>query len=116
MEKGKNEVTALENVEVVNAEHEMVIKLVNPYEFEGTTYTEIDLTSLENIKGKDMIAIQKEVDKAGGFSIIPEMSTQYALLAAARMTGLPIEFFENLDARAVLVVKNRVIGFFYKGE
>jgi hypothetical protein len=114
--KEMNEVIAIENVEVVETEHELVIKMEKPYVFEDKAYVELDLRGLEDIKGRDLIAIQREIDKAGGFSIIPEMSTHFATLAAARVTGLPIEFFEGLNAKIVLTIKNRVTGFLYGKE
>jgi len=107
----------IDNVEVLDAAEvemsDLVIKLTKPYTFEGKEYSEIDLMGLHDLKGVDMIAINKAMERTGGFQVIPEMTTQYALLAASKVTGYPIEFFEGLNAKTVLKIKNRVTGFFY---
>lgn len=114
----KKELEVTENTEVETVEAElfdddMVMKLRKPYHFEGKEYTEIDLSGLDNLTGKDMIAAQKVLDRNGSFSFIPEMSLQYACVLASRASKLPIEFFEGLHPREALRLKNKVTGFLY---
>lgn len=113
------EVTENTEVELVEAElvdDDMVMKLRKSYHFEGKEYTEIDLSGLDNLTGKDMIAAQKVLDRNGSFSFLPEMSLQYACVLASRASKLPIEFFEGLHPREALRLKNKVTGFLYGQE
>ena len=90
----ENEAVVIENGEI--AELDGVLKLSKPYIFEGKTYTEIDLSGLENIKAIDMIEANKLYDRSGGFSIMPELSMEYAFIIASKATNKPIELFYGL--------------------
>ena len=106
---------------VTNAEEEedgYVIKLKKPYKFEGKEYTEIDLSGLEDISARDMIAVNKYMERSGGngLSVMPEVSLEYACNLAARAAQLPIEFFLGLPGHVSMKVKNRVMGFLFGAE
>lgn len=103
-----------ENGEVI--ENESILKLSKPYTFEGNTFNEIDLSGLENLTAADMIKAQKVLDRSGTFSVIPEMSLEYACIIAANATSQPIEFYKGLNPRDAIKVKNRVTSFFYGTE
>lgn len=105
------EVEVVENGEVI--EKDNVVMLAKPYMFEGKEYTEVDLSGLENITAKDMIEANKIYDRAGGFSIMPELSMEYALVIATRASKYPIEFFYGLQPRDAMRVKNKVTSFFF---
>ncbi|WP_167955132.1 phage tail assembly protein [Anaerosporobacter faecicola] len=112
----KEELEVTEDTEVVEAElvdDNMIMTFKKPYTFEGKEYREIDLSGLDNLTGKDMIAAQKVLDRNGSFSFIPEMSLQYACVLASRATKLPIEFFEGMHPRESIRLKNKVTGFLY---
>jgi hypothetical protein len=95
-----------------------VIKLKKPYKFEGKEYTEIDLSGLEDISARDMIAVNKYMDRNGGtgLSVMPEVSLEYACNLAARAAQLPVEFFLGLPGYVSMKVKNRVMGFLFGAE
>lgn len=95
---------------------ELVIKYRKPYEFEGETYTELDLHGLEDLRGRDLTAIEKAFNKTGVSSFVPESTTTYAKIVATRVTGYPAEYFEDLPVVEVEKIKNAVTGFFYKDE
>lgn len=119
MEKEKMEKVENENMTVETAETEenqMVIKLAKPYHFEDQTYTEIDLSGLENLTGRDMVAVSKTLTRQGDVSMIQEMSMDYALIMASKATGQPVEFFYNLPPKECIKVKNRVTNFLYSAE
>ena len=105
------EVQATENVEVIDNEN--VVEFAKPYKFEGKEYTEVDLSGLENITAADMIEAEKLYGRSGGFSFIPEMSMEYALLIATRASKHPIEFFNGLQPKNAMKVKNKVTSFFF---
>lgn len=99
--------------EVVAEENDLIIVFKKPYTFEGTTYDKIDMSALEDLTAADMIAVNKILEKGGGFSLLPEMSLEYACVIAGRATKLPVEFFKGLHPKEAMKVKNRVTSFFY---
>lgn len=103
--------TEIQNGTVLNKEtvvaDENVIVLKKPYTFEGKEYNHIDLRGLENVTTADLSYCDAQVPAA----IMPEMTLQYALLLASRVTGKPIEFFNQLPGRVGLQVKRTVMVF-----
>ena len=73
-----------------------VITFNKPYKFEGTEYTEIDLTGLDKLTIKDAIDIQKQLTakREVAATVLTETSTAFARMVIAKATGYPIEFFE----------------------
>lgn len=95
---------------------ELIVKYRKPFEFEGETHTELDLHGLEDLRGRDLTAIEKAFNKTGVSSFVPESTTTYAKIVATKVTGLPAEYFEDLPVGEVEKIKNVVVGFFYKDE
>ena len=95
---------------------ELVIKFRKPFSFEGEVHNELDLHGLEDLKGRDLTAIEKAFNKTGVSSVMPETTTTYAKIVATRVTGLPAEYFEDLPVSEIEKIKNAVVGFFYKDE
>ena len=95
---------------------ELVIKYRKPYSFEGEVHTELDLHGLEDLRGRDLTAIEKSFNKTGVSSFVPESTTTFAKIVATRVTGYPAEYFEDLPAGEVEKIKNAVVGFLYKDE
>ena len=73
-----------------------VITLNKPYKFEGTEYTEIDLSGLDKLTIKDAIDIQAQLiaKREVAATVLTETSTAFARMVIAKATGYPIEFFE----------------------
>lgn len=99
-----NEVMAQETEEV----DFMVVDLSKKYKFEGQEITEVDLNALENLTGADMIAINRMMKKRGNTDASPEMTMEFAFFAAFQTTGLPLEFFYQLNAKDSMKIKSRV--------
>lgn len=97
-------------------EQSFVLTFGKPYTFEEETYTEVDLSGLENITAADMIATQKAMARGGTVDMLPEMSVQYACIIAARISGKPIEFFTGLPAKEAIKLKNMVSGFIFGAD
>lgn len=97
------------------AEEENYLKITfgKPFNFEGEIFKGIDLSGLEDIKGRQLTAIEKAFGKAGVVSSMPETTSTYAKIAAAAATGLPAEFFEDLPGKEVRKIKTAVTRFFY---
>lgn len=100
-----------ENGDVIEGQYVVVFN--KPYTFEGTTYTKVDLSGLDNLTAADMIAANKVLDRTGSFTFLPEMSLEYACIIASKAANLPVEFFKGLHPREAVKVKNRVTAFFY---
>ena len=73
-----------------------VITFNKPYKFEGTEYTEIDISGLDKLTIKDAIDIQKQLTakREVAATVLTETSTAFARMVIAKATGYPIEFFE----------------------
>lgn len=100
----------------VEKEPDTLVKFPKPYTFEGITYTEIDLSGLDNLTSEDMIAAEKFLNRSGLITPMPEVSAEYTCFIAAKASGMPVEFFRQLPPKAMIRVKNKVTGFFYGEE
>lgn len=102
-------------VQEEEADVSMIVKFKKPFVFEKKTYTEIDLSVLENITTGDMVAVSKLIGPGtfGRTEMNPEFSLEYACHIAARATNMPVEFFLALRPSDGLKVKNRVVNFFF---
>lgn len=96
-------------------ENTLVLKLSKPYVFDGQTFTEVDLSGLEDATGADLIAVERSLKKRGIVDPLMEMSAPLAAAMAARMTGKPEEFYTGLPIRDMVRVKTAVSGFLYGG-
>lgn len=96
-------------------QEDLVLRFKKPYSFEGETYTEVDLSGLEDLSAADLCKVGKMVKKTDGVDPIAEMSLPYAIFMAARVTGKPLEFFQQLPAREAVKLKTLVAGFLYGG-
>ena len=101
---------------VEDADNFLKITFSKPYNFEGEIFNGIDLSGLEDIKGRQLTAIEKAFGKAGVVSSMPETTSTYAKIAASAATGLPAEFFEDLPGKEVRKIKSAVTRFFYEED
>lgn len=117
MENDMNMIPAMEATEnaAQEAENDLTLKLSKPYVFDGKTYTEVDLSALEDATGADLIAVERSLKKRGIVDPLMEMSSPLAAAMAARMTGKPEEFYTGLPIRDMVRVKTAVSGFLYGG-
>lgn len=99
--------------DAVEEENYLMIAFSKPYNFEGEIFDSIDLSGLEDIRGRQLTAIEKAYGKAGVISSMPETTATYAKIAAAAVTGLPAEFFEDLPGKELGKIKTAVTHFFY---
>ena len=90
-----------------------VVKFSRSYDFEGKTYSEVDLSQMDDLTAKDMIEAEKYLFKTGTVSALPDQAVGYVCFIASKIAGLPIEFFMGLSPRDMNRVKNKVTGFFY---
>ena len=90
-----------------------VITFNKPYKFEGTEYTEIDLTGLDKLTIKDAIDIQKQLTakREVAATVLTETSTAFARMVIAKATGYPIEFFEVMPRSLSKQVQQAVMTY-----
>ncbi len=94
-------------------ENDYLIKFQKPLVWEDKTYTEVDLSGLEDMSAKDMIQAQRVMEKSGSINVLPEMSLEYACIFAARATKMPVEVFQAFPPKEAIKLKNKVTNFFY---
>lgn len=98
-------------------ENSLLIKFAKPYVFEGNTYTEIDLSGLENLNAASMIEVNRKMARGqSGIDVLPEVSLEYAVNIASKATAQPIEFFLCLPPKESIKVKSRVMGFLFGSD
>ncbi|MDL2274330.1 phage terminase large subunit family protein [Oscillospiraceae bacterium OttesenSCG-928-G22] len=108
--------SAMENMTQEKEEESLILPLGKPYKFEGQTYTEVDLSALEDISAADMAAVNKILSRKGVVTPMPEMTLDFCIYMAAKVSKLPAEFFMGLPARDTIKLKNLVTGFLYGGD
>ena len=96
-------------------ENALVMKLDKPFTFEGQTYTEVDLSGMEDMTTADLCAVGKIMAKQGMVTPMPEVTVDYAMYMAARASGKPVEFFKGLPPKEAIKLKGIVVGFLYGG-
>lgn len=96
---------------------ELYVKFGSPYKFEGRVYDGLDLSGLYDLTGKDYIDCERYCKRKSSFeeSVDPmkEFSMPFVMACACRATDKPIEFFERMSIRNLVLIKNAVVGFLY---
>lgn len=111
---GSEQLTTSADMERQEAEeNKYLIKFRKPFVWEDNTYTEIDMSGLEDLSAKDMIQAQRTMERSGSINVLPEMSLEYACIFASKATKMPVEFFQALPPKEAIKVKNKVTNFFY---
>lgn len=91
-----------------------VMKLNQPYQFKGKTYTEVDLNGIADLNSLHESEAENRIARAGFMVTDTAFNYLFACELASMATGLPEEFFTGLPLDEVLKVKNAVndAGFF----
>ena len=106
--------TSLEGMEDTG-EVDLVLKLSKPYKFDGQTYTEVDLSGLEDTTAGDLARCAKITTRKhkGLNTATLEMTTEYSITMAHIVTKLPLEFFEHMPSKSAIELKGIVVGFLF---
>ena len=90
-----------------------VVKLNNPIMVNGEEVKEVKL-DFEAIRGKDLIAAEKEVRKMGDTTPAVFLSMDFQALVAAKLIGVPVEDVLEMQStdfkNLVLPVANFLLG------
>ena len=97
---------------------DLIVKFRRPYHFEGQEYTQVDLSGLEDVSAGALQNVGRALLKKrpGLNPSTLEMTMDYANMLAARVTNLPLEFFERLPGKEGMKIKTAVVGFLYGGD
>lgn len=110
----------IENKEIVEQENEaqkIVVKFSKPYKFEGESYLELDLSKLNDLRGRDLQTLYKRFVQKTGLNISnPGLAPEYAFEVANLVTGKPIEFFYQMPLKDSTRVQNTIVNFLYGAE
>ena len=100
-EEAEKEEIKREEAEEGAEEAKRVITLRKPVDFEGKTYTEIDLSGLDQLTGKDIRDLDRLFRIKGGkiTGNVKEFDSTYLQLVASRATKLPLEFFDKIGIK-----------------
>lgn len=111
----------IENKELVETKpddtEKISVKFAKPYVFEGESVSELDLTGMNDLKGRDLQTIYKKfVQKTGLHISNPGLTPEYAFEVASLVSGKPIEFFYQMPIKESAKVQNTIVNFLYAGE
>ena len=81
-----------------------------PYQFEGQTYTELDI-DLDSVSGADILLAKRRFASAGGFSPALATDPEFCVFLLARVAKQPIEFFQSMPARDFCALTQAVSNF-----
>lgn len=107
---------AIEKNAAEEQEDSLILRFRKPYIFDHKQFTEVDLSGLADTTAADLSAVSKILTKTGTVSPTPEMTVEFAIHMAARVTGLPVEFFQQLPSREGVRLKTMVTGFLYGAD
>ena len=88
----------------------MKISLSKPYDFDGVTYTELDV-DFESLTGRDVVAAKREWARLGNFSAVISTDVEFAVFLAAKAAKQPYEFFDALPAKEYCRIAREVTNF-----
>jgi len=88
------------------------IKLTKPVTIDGNVVSKLVL-DLDNIKGSDIIAVEREVRAQGDLSPNPLFTSFGLATVAAKASGINVDDIQNLHAPDFVQVTNTVSNFLY---
>lgn len=114
----KDMMPGMEPQEEEQEEQELILHFRKPYVFEGETYTELDLTGLEEVNAGQLMTVNRYMQKKfpKNNPAVLEMTLEYSQFLAAQITGKPLEFFQQMPAPESIKLKSIVVGFLFAGD
>ena len=86
--------------------------LRKPVSYNGETFTELHF-DFENLSGKTILQIDRELQRLGLAAAAPEFSTDFQIRIAMRACKEPVgsDFFDMLGAKDFMRIRSRARGF-----
>lgn len=95
----------------------LILDLKTPVEYQGMKITQIDMTGLRDMTGRELNVIYDLYASQGGSGFALQESTLlFAQVVASRVCGYPLEAIMELKAKDSVYLKNRVYRFFFLSE
>jgi hypothetical protein len=89
-----------------------IIRLSHPYKYDDEEISELDMSGIENLTGRDIKKAQAIMTRHGNVTTFLESNVEFLQLMAAAACGKEVEFIEELNAKDTTRVKNWVSGYF----
>lgn len=92
----------------------LILDLERPVDYQGMHITQLDMTPLREMTGRDLNVIYDLYTAQGGTGIsLQESTLLFAQIAASRACGYPLEAVQELKAKDSVHLKSRVYRFFF---
>lgn len=102
------EATTVEEI----GKNKIVVKFDKPYTFEGKSYTELDLSRMEQLTTNNLINLENLYNRSDGEREKPETTLLFTVIVVSFVCKLPFDFFGDLPAREAIKLKEEVNRFF----
>ncbi len=106
------EVAGLHEEPTMPEEPSIIYTFHKPYKFEGTEYTELDLSGMTKFTTRDSEWLDRMMKKAGHAVTNKWHDTTYLKLIAQRATGYPIDFFNLMPFKDFVEIGARIQAYF----
>lgn len=63
---------------------------------------------------QDIEKLYRKIAKSA--SSTPELTIEYAMATASKLTDLPLEFYQRISGKDITKIKNRIINFLYSED
>ena len=105
--------TASDSVKDVEVDKSsFIIKLSHPYKYDDGEVSELDMSGIEDLTGRDIKKAQSIMTRHGNVTTVLETNVEFLQLMAAAAAHIEVEFIEGLNVKDTTRVKNWVSGYF----
>lgn len=101
-----------DSIEEINRELSYEVELTREYDFDGTKIRKVDLSGLKELTTVDGTEIDQVMERMNHAPRNKFRDLTYTKHIAMRVTGLPVEFFNNLIWKDMERIKNRITLYF----
>lgn len=101
-----------DSIEKINRELSYEVELTREYDFDGERIRKVDLSGLKELTTVDGTEIDQVMERMNHEPRNKFRDTTYTKHIAMRVTGLPVEFFNNLIWKDMERIKNRITLYF----
>lgn len=101
-----------DSIEKINRELSYEVELTREYDFDGERIRKVDLSGLKELTTVDGTEIDQVMERMNHEPRNKFRDMTYTKHIAMRVTGLPVEFFNNLIWKDMERIKNRITLYF----
>lgn len=101
-----------DSIEKINRELSYEVELTREYDFDGTKIRKVDLSGLKELTTVDGTEIDQVMERMNHEPRNKFRDLTYTKHIAMRVTGLPVDFFNNLIWKDMERIKNRITLYF----